>query len=272
MSVFFDRRTEQGTITSVNPAEVWSDWQGSNEHWLFVAPHDDDIVIGAGLTFLAALQCNIKVSAAVVSNGRMGYCTPEQKNNIVEIRSQETRESFKYLGLPEENLYQFDYADGSLGHESGRRFLLTPNDPRGIEGAFGLQNTLTWLIRDAKPTRVFMANRLDLHPDHRAVNQELVISIFHAQGQIWPELGPPMSTVPKLYEYPTYSDFITPPNMRVRVSDDLVEKRLEAVALFKSQLQIDLLVQQLRKAGGNEYLLEMAFDIFEAQKYERLFD
>jgi len=42
--------------------------------------------------------------------------------------------------------------------------------------------------------------------------------------------------------------------------------------MFKSQLQIDLLVQQLRKAGGNEYLLEMAFDIFEAQKYERLFD
>ena len=271
MSVFFDRRTEQGTITSANPAEVWSDWQGADEHWLFVAPHDDDIVIGGGLTFLAGVQCGVNVSAAVVSNGLMGYCTPEQKDNIVEIRRRETRESFQYLGLPEENLYQFNYADGSLVHESGRRFLLTPNDPRGIEGAFGLQNTLTWLLRTVKPTRIFMPNRLDLHPDHRAVNTEMVISVFHAQGQIWPELGQPIPAIPKLYEYPTYSDFISPPNMRVRVSDDVVEKRLEGVALFKSQLQIDLIVQQLRRAGGNEYLLEMAFDIFEAKKHEHLF-
>jgi hypothetical protein len=74
-----------------------------------------------------------------------------------------------------------------------------------------------------------------------------------------------------LYEYATYNDFASMPNLRVRVSDDLFEKRLEALALYKSQMQIDLVVNEIRKAGGNEYLLEMAFKVFSAKKYEDLF-
>ena len=275
MNITFDRRTEQGTITSDNPAETWSDWQGDyhnkGERWLFFAPHDDDIVLGAGLTFLAGVQLGIDVHAAVISNGRLGYCTPEQRDTIKQVRKEEARESFCFLGMPESHLYQFDYDDGDLTQQSGRRFANDPDDPRAIAGAVGLQNTMTWLLRKVRPTRVFMPNRLDLHPDHRAVNTDLIISIFHAQGQIWPELGPPIAAIPKLYEYATYSDFISPPTMRVRVSDDLVEKRLAAVALYKSQLQIDLVVNEIRKAGGNEYLLEMAFQIFSATKYEALF-
>jgi len=57
----------------------------------------------------------------------------------------------------------------------------------------------------------------------------------------------------------------------VRVSDDLVEKRLAGIALFKSQLQIEMMVNELRKVGGNEYLFELTFEIFSARKYESLF-
>lgn len=271
MSIQFDRRTETGTITSGHPADVWTDWQGDRERWLFVAPHDDDIVCGAGLTFVAAVECGIDTHAAVISNGRMGYCSPEQRQTIAQVRRDETRESFRYLGLPDDRLHQFSYDDGNLAQQGGRRFATDPDDPNVIGGAIGLQNTLTWLIREVEPTRIFMANRHDLHPDHRAVNAELVISVFHAQGEIWPELGRPISVIPKLYEYATYSDFDSPPNLRTRVGDDLVEKRLQGIALFKSQLQIDLLVQQLRKAGGSEYILEMAFDIFSPGKYDSIF-
>ncbi len=271
MSVIFDRRTEQGTVTSAKPEDAWADWQGDRETWLFFAPHDDDIVIGGGLSFLAGVQLGVAMHAAVVSNGRMGYCTPEERDTIKQVRGEETRESFRFLGLPDGNLCQFDFNDGDLMQQSGRRFADDPNDSRAIAGAVGLQNTFTWLLRKVKPTRVFMPNRLDLHPDHRAVNNELVISVFHAQGLIWPELGSPITFMPILYEYPTYSDFISPPTLRVRVSNDLAEKRLEGIARFKSQLQIDMIVNEVRKAGGNEYLLEMAFDIFRAEKYESLF-
>lgn len=271
MSVHFDRRTEQKTIRSENPAEIWADWIGEQENWLFIAPHDDDIVCGAGLTFAAALACGIPTHAAVISNGRMGYCSPTQRQTIVKVRREETRQSFMHLGLPVEQLHQFNYDDGSLSQESGRRFAADSTDSRAIAGGIGLQNTMTWLLRHVKPNRVFIPNRLDIHPDHRAVNNEMIISIFHAQGEIWPELGPPIEKLPTLYEYATYSDFIQPPNIRIRVSDDLVEKRLEAIALYKSQLQIELLVDQLRKVGGKEYLLEMEFEIFKPEKHESLF-
>ncbi|MCL2117926.1 MAG: PIG-L family deacetylase [Planctomycetaceae bacterium] len=271
MSVIFDYRTEKGIILSGNPAEVWSDWQGNGEKWLFFAPHDDDIVAGAGLTFLAGINLGVDVHAAVVTNGRVGYCLPELKDTIVQVRNREARESFHFLGLPESNLYQFDYDDGNLPHNAGRWFTNDPNDTRAIAGSVGLQNTMVWLLRKVQPTRVFIPNRLDLHPDHSIVNQELIMSVFHAQGLIWPELGPPIPHLPMLYEYATYNDFISPPTLRVRVSDDLVEKRLAALAIYKSQMQIDLVVNEIRKAGGNEYLLEMAFKVYSAKKYESLF-
>jgi LmbE family N-acetylglucosaminyl deacetylase len=271
MNVVFDYRTEQGKISASDPAQIWSDWKGNGEKWLFFAPHDDDIVIGAGLTFLAGVHLGVDIHAAVISNGRMGYCLPEMRDNIVQVRREEARESFRFLGLPESNLYQFNYTDGDLPHNSGRWLTDDPNDTRAIAGAVGLQNTMVWLLRKVQPTRIFIPNRLDLHPDHSIVNTELVISIFHAQGQIWPELGPPIPILPKLYEYATYNDFISPPTIRVRVSDDLVEKRLTGIALYKSQLQIDMVVNEVRKAGGNEYLHEMAFKIFSATKYESLF-
>jgi len=265
-SIIFDRRTEQNTITSADPSEIWSDWQGRDERWLFFAAHDDDIVIGAGLTLLAGVHLGVDVHAGIISNGRMGYCTPEQHSTIKQVRKEETCESFRLLGMPKGNLYQFDYDDGDLQQQSGRRFATDPNDSRAIAGAVGLQNTMTWLLRKVRPTRVFMPNRLDLHPDHRAVNTDLLISIFHAQGQIWPELGSPITLLPKLYEYPTYNDFVAPPTLRVRVSDDLVEKRLAGIALFRSQLQIDMIVNELRKAGRNDDLFELTFEVFNAKK------
>jgi LmbE family N-acetylglucosaminyl deacetylase len=271
MTIQFDRRNGQEIISSANPANIWSNWQNEKEAWLFIAPHDDDIVCGAGLTFLAALQNKINVFAAVISNGRMGYCTPEQRTTIVQVRREETRSSFAHLGLPQENLYLFNYDDGSLLQKMGRRFASQTTDFNAIAGGTGLQNTLTWLLRKVRPTRVFIPNRLDLHPDHKVVYHETVISVFHAQGLIWPELGTSIDTIPFLYEYATYSDFVTLPNIRVRVPDALTEQRLQALALYKSQLQIKLVVEELRKAGGKEYLLEVVFEIFKPEKYDTFF-
>ncbi|MDR0870210.1 MAG: PIG-L family deacetylase [Planctomycetaceae bacterium] len=271
MTILFERRTEQGKITSANPADVWTDWRGENETWLFLAPHDDDIVCGCGLTFTAAVAMGINVHAAVISNGRMGYCSPEERQTIKKVRYEETRNSFAAVGLPLEKLYQFDYDDGNLTQESGRRFAASPNAPNVIEGGTGLENTMTCLFRKVKPNRLFIPNRLDLHPDHKAVHYEAVISIFHAQGEIWPELGAPLPVIPTLHEYATYSDFVKFPTHRITVSEDLAEKRLNAIAMYKSQKQIGLLVNELRKHGTKEYLLEIAFETFTPAKYENTF-
>ena len=270
MSVFFDRRIETGTISSSNPAEVWNDWRGSDERWLFVSAHDDDVVIGAGLTLLAGLANGIASYVVYFSNGQMGYCSPEQRQDIVRIRREETDRSYEHLGLPKENLFRFEFEDSNLLQSMGRRFAEL-GDRNELCGGTGLENSMTWTLRTVNPTRIFLPNRRDLHPDHQAVHNDLIISLFHAQGEIWPELGLPIPEVPKLYEYATYSDFTTPPTMRVRVSDELVRRRFEAVAMYQSQRQIVLIVESLRKAGGGEYLLEMEFDLIQPGKYDALF-
>ena len=98
------------------------------------------------------------------------------------------------------------------------------------------------------------------------------MSIFHAQGNIWPELGPPIPEIPKLYEYATYCDFLTPPTIRVKTSDDLFERKINAILAYRSQEQIDLAIANQRKAGPQEFIRELEFNIFNPQQYEKLFE
>ena len=270
MTILFDRRTETGTLSSSNPADVWSDWRGADERWLFASAHDDDIAIGAGLTLLAGLANGVVAYACYFSDGRMGYCSAEQQQDIVRIRREETDRSFEHLGFLKENLFRFGYDDANIPQAMGRR-LVEPGTRNELCGAVGLQNSMTWTLRKVRPTRLFLPNRRDLHTDHQAVHNDLIVSLFHAQGEIWPELGQPIAEIPKLYEYATYSDFVSPPTMRVRVPEELVRRRSEAVAMYQSQRQIVLVVESLFKAGGGEYLHEMEFDLIKPGKYDTLF-
>ncbi len=268
----YQRITSEGVLTSSDRAEVFTEWNRERESWLFVAPHDDDVVCGAGLTFLSALAEVIETHAAIITRGNMGYCHLDQRERVADIRRAEAEASFSAMGLPLERLRFLNFADGNLANQSGRRFIRKGDDPMAIAGAEGLQNSFTWLLRAVRPTRVFIPADTDLHSDHREVNSELIISVFHAQGTIWPELGVPISEIPCLYEYATYSDFAEPPNMRIRVSDDLLEKKLDGIAAYKSQEQIELLIDVQRQAGGQEYLRELEFDIMQPGKYDHLFD
>ena len=268
--ILFQRRVDDKTIESENPADIWPNWRGEKESWLFVSPHDDDIVCGCGLTFISSLRSEIATYAAVVTNGKMGYCRPEHQGTISAMRTSECRESFRMLGLPEENLFFLHHDDGDLNRQAGRRFS-AEKGPNVIAGATGLQNSFTWLLRKVKPTRVFVPSITDLHPDHQLTNSEMMISIFHAQGGIWPELGEKIDEIPLLYEYATYSNLLTPPTMRVCVPDALLELKLNSIYAYKSQEQIELTIEMQRKAGTKEYLREVRFDLFEPEKCDPFF-
>ena len=205
MAIFFDRRVNGKTISSENPADIWPNWKGKGERWLFMSPHDDDIVCGCGLTFISAIASGIETFAGVVTQGNMGYCRPEMRETIAAVRQEECTESFRQMGLSRERLFFLNHDDGSLNLQAGRRFS-PKKGPAVIAGATGLQNSFTWLLRQTKPTRVFIPSLTDLHPDHKFTNSEMMISIFHAQGGIWPELGAVIDEIPLLYEYATYSN------------------------------------------------------------------
>jgi hypothetical protein len=111
----------------------------------------------------------------------------------------------------------------------------------------------------------------DLHPDHRITNSELMISVFHAAGNIWPELGPPLTAVPKVGELAVYCDFAQPPNLEVIGSKAVFAKKLQSIEAFRSQEQIAALVESIRKAGPYEYIREAEFRLFSPDIYKPLF-
>ncbi|MDO5552189.1 MAG: PIG-L deacetylase family protein [Planctomycetia bacterium] len=269
--VTYDRRTGSRVKSSVKPGDIWSDWQEGQERWLFMSAHDDDIVSGCGLTFLAAVEAGIQVFAGITTNGKMGYCSPKVKKTIAKVREKECLDSFRIMGLDKSRVYFLGFDDGSLNLQGGRRFATASATGPVLKGATGLQNSYTWLLRTVRPTRIFLPSITDLHPDHRMTNSEMVISIFHAQGNIWPELGAPLEKIPYLYEYPTYSNFIAPPELRIRVTGELCERRLDAIYAYKSQEQIELLVEALRQTGPIEFIREMKFDIFDSSACNKLF-
>ena len=76
------------------------------------------------------------------------------------------------------------------------------------------------------PNRVFLATSADLHPDHQIVHEEMLISLFHAQGNMWPELGEPIAEVPKVYEFACYCDFPQPPQIRIEATPAMLDAKL----------------------------------------------
>jgi hypothetical protein len=118
---------------------------------------------------------------------------------------------------------------------------------------------------------VFIPTIADLHPDHQIVNNEMMICLFHAAGQIWPELGKPLADVPKVYELAIYCDFPQPPQLEVRADDAGFETKLKGIAAYRSQLQIARIVESIRNAGPYEYLREMNFRFYSPANHKPTF-
>ena len=269
-TITYTRRRRGGITSSSNPAELFGDWKGSAESWMFVSPHDDDVVLGSALMCQVGLAEGAQVHAVIVTDGQMGYCSIEQRPNIAKIRKAEAEKSYRVLGLKPDGLRFIGCPDCNLNAYRGRHFT-TNGDPTAIEGAGGMQNALTHALRQIRPTRVFLPTGADLHPDHRIVYEEALVSLFHAQGNIWPELGDPIVEIPKVYEFAVYCDFPEAPQIRLETPPAMLETKLRAIRAFASQEQIGTLIDAQRTAGPIEYFREVGFRIYSPKAYHLLF-
>jgi len=240
-----------------------------DERWLFVSPHDDDIVVGGGLWMMAAIEAAVDVHLLVVTDGRQGYCNDQQRSTIVEDRRGELFECYEMLGVKGRNIYALAYADGGLHSFQGRRPAKGTERER-IAGYVGLQNTLTHYLRRVRPTRVFVPGATDYHPDHQIIHNELMISIFHANGKIWPELGEPCG-LPSVYEMAIYCDFANDPNIELSSDTGRFQLKLDAIGVFQSQQQVTQLVDQVSAGGAYEYFFEKVFEFYSPRNYRERF-
>ncbi len=241
----------------------------ADECWLFLAPHDDDLCLGAGLLIQAAVLSGVEVQVIIVTDGCLGYCRSEDADSIVEIRREETLQSFRILGVDESRIHWLGFPDGGLTPFIGRKRAC--GEGPEVSGYVGLQNSLTAALREHRPARVFVPTPTDLHPDHRITHSELMISLFHATGAIWPELGAPLFEVPVAYELAVYCDFAEPPNLEIQADDDIFLAKLKSIEAYQSQLQIGSLIQSMRKSGPFEYVREVGFPLYCAETYKPLF-
>ena len=237
--------------------------------FLFAGAHDDDVAGGEAMWVMAAVQAGIQVDILIATDGRMGYCTLDQRDTVVRVRKEEMYACCEILGVTRDHIHYVDYPDDNLFAYQGRR-PAGPGEP-AIEGHIGLQNALTWYLRKLRPTHLILPTPTDLHPDHRITHEELMISIYHAQGVIWPELGEPIQQLPTVYESATYSDFNRPPNLELRAGREVFERKLEALAVFRSQAQMELFLDQVRGGGAFEYLCEYAYPFYSPNHYKALF-
>lgn len=252
-------------------ADVSRHWQGDNERFLFVSPHDDDAVLGVGLLIQLARREKTPVHILIVTDGSMGYCSPQEKDTISHIRHDEALECYRTLGVPSKNIVWLDYPDCRLNHFRGR----APADsdaPPAVAGFVGLQNSFTHCLRRIRPTQCFVPTCNDLHPDHRFVYDEFMISLFHAGGNIWPELGEPLARIPYVSTYAVYCDFVAPPTLRLRTPAAYLENKLKAIAAFRSQRQISSLIENVRHCGPEEYIRAIDFRLYHPADYHNLFE
>ena len=252
-------------------ATVSRHWQGEKECFLMISPHDDDAVLGAGLLIQLSRRENVPMHILIVTDGSMGYCLAEEKDTITQIRRRESFECYQSLGVPKENIIWLGFPDCRLSIYRGRS-PAEPNNPIAINNFVGLQNTFAYYLRKIKPTQCFLPTHNDLHPDHRIIHEEFLISLFHAAGNIWPELGKPLDKVPYVHTFAVYCDFATPPTLRMRTPPLYLENKLKAIAAFRSQKQISSLIENVRHCGPEEYIKAIDFKLYHPASYHDMFE
>ncbi len=259
------RRTEGRIDRHKSLADLF----GEGERFLFVAPHDDDVALGGGLLLQLALQEGIACRLLVVTDGCMGYCHADE-DDIVRVRRAEACAAYARLGLNADQISWGGLPDNRLSCHSGR-YRTEPDGAGQLMGHAGLQNLFTYTLRQFRPTRCFLPTSSDLHPDHRLTHSEFMVSLFHAAGAIWPELGEPLAAIPAVHELAVYCDFPAKPDIQIRAADELFRRKLEAVGLFGSQDQIESLVGIVSRGGPLEYLRTLDFNLYEPGRYAELF-
>lgn len=228
--------------------------------WLCVAPHDDDVVLGMGMTVAAATAAGIEVHLGVVSDGGMGYPRPEDQPRIAATRHDELIESSRRLGIAPARVHELGLPDGEL---VAMRGVHRRSDGRHA----GVGRALAALLRRVRPRIVFGPNPADVHPDHQAVAADLDIACFWAASAIWLELGPPID-LPVRWDYAVYAPFAGDPHLRLEGTAEGQRAKGASFAAFASQQYV---AEQLSTAKPVEHLRRVSWAAYQPEQYDALF-
>lgn len=198
---------------------------------LVVSPHDDDGVVGCG-GFIANLP--VPPIVVIASDGRLGYHSLAERDGFAERREREAVAAYGRVGVPPDRIKFLRYPDMSVRHYQSWE---TPN---GQPGAY---QELFRVIRDYRPSTVFLPSELDFHPDHKVIAEAGLVACVQAGETLMPELGPP-AMIRRIYAYQVWEPLPAPVAAYPLDRRSAAIKR-SAIAAFASQAAAFARMEQL---------------------------
>jgi len=185
---------------------------------LILAPHPDDEVLGCAGVIQRAAKMNIPVKIVFLTYGDNNQWSflvyrkhfvlkPRAVQLMGQVRHNEAVIADKVLGIPEDQLIFLGYPDfktlniwySHWNNNPPIRSMLTgvravpyqnafrPNAPyKGEE----ILKDLETIIRDFKPTKIFVSHPTDFNPDHRSLYLFARIALWDLEDEIRPSLYP----------------------------------------------------------------------------------
>jgi len=245
------------------------------ERVLVIAPHSDDEALGAANLIKKSIQNGAKVKAVLVTNGdgfrrAVGIEYMEvipKSDEYISYgykRQLESINALKSLGMEEEDIIFLGYPDGGISKMWSTNWMKTDpyfseytktyyspyNNSYSEKTSFAgenLNNDLTKIIKEFKPTIVVYPHSNDRHPDHWAVSAFIKYSIacsniaprhewlYLVHSGDWPT---PLERRRDMYLTPPMSLLSTGTKwLSLEMSDEGIEEKSEVFSLYKSQIK-----------------------------------
>ncbi len=188
----------------------------------------------------------IPVAVAVASDGRKGWYSPSPRpepDQIAEIRHHEWHRALDVLGVPRTDRFEFGYPDGEL-----------------TEYESELADRVGDLVRNMRPSQIYVTQPGDPHPDHRTLARtvrRVVAEIYDSRtGGL--QVGPP----PQVFAYRVYpgEGFWSegrPPRMTVRA---VLGQFLRSLLGLRGRRAL------LVRASGSKTIKRTAIDAYKSQR------
>ncbi|MCX5780694.1 MAG: PIG-L family deacetylase [Firmicutes bacterium] len=200
------------------------------ENVLVFAPHPDDDIIGCGGSVAHHINRGDQVAVVYMTSGEAGSLKYEPAK-LVSVREMEAQNAAAVLGVFD--LTYLRYPDGYL--EYNQSYL----------------DAVVTLIREKKPTWVYIPHQLDAIPDHQITHRIVREACRRAAGPWYPQCGREPWQVNTILGYEVWT-----PLTEVGFSLDIsafIALKLEALRLHRSQtesISYDQAVQGLNRYRG----------------------
>jgi len=162
----------------------------------FLSPHDDDVVLGAGILVRAVLAAGGRPLILIFCKGDAGYSTPAGRRTIVRTRRREALAAYATLGVDSADIHFFGLPDLSLMAYVNRK----------VPGRAGVLDRFLRLLRKHRAGRVVFSSPHFENWDHTAVYYLGMYASPQAGDPILADLGDP-SPVTSLLVYSVWGDF-----------------------------------------------------------------